>query len=92
MLSKLWPFKKKEFKRKPVKAVAIITHKSSEKIRITIEGDTPELVAYVANKVKGNFGIKFSGLVKDDNRLWEATEEVWKASDKVWDEFSKVIK
>jgi hypothetical protein len=92
MLSKFWPFKKKEPKIKPVKAVAVITHKSGEKISITIEGNTPELVAYIANKIKGNFDIKFSGLVKDNGELWKATDEVWKATDKVWDEFDKVFK
>ena len=91
-LKKLWPFNKKESKRKPVKAIAVITHKSGEQIKIIIEGDTPKLVAYIANKIKGNFDIKFSGLVKDDGELWKATDEVWDEYDKVWDELDKVFK
>lgn len=86
MLSKLWPFKKKTKRHiSYCSAVIDITHKSGEKIKITVEGETPKIVAYMANKIKSNFNINDV----DQKKMWEEADKMWEAADKVWKELDR---
>ncbi len=86
MLSKFWPFKKKTKQCKSYcSAIIGITHKSGEEIKITIEGETPKIVAYIANKIKSDFNINNV----NQGKMWEEADKMWEAADKVWNELDK---
>ncbi|CAK0752171.1 hypothetical protein CCP1ISM_450001 [Azospirillaceae bacterium] len=91
MLSKLWPFNKKKKEKKSSSYVAAIvgmTHKNGEEIKIRIEGQTPEVVAHVANRIRSSFGMK----VKEENKILEEMDKVWEESDRLWESFDKAHK
>lgn len=71
--------------------MATIDHKSGEKISIIIEGETPELVAYVSNKIKRTFDLRFTGLI-NDGKIWEHSDKIFNESNILFDEFDKIFR
>jgi hypothetical protein len=103
-LSNFWPFKKKNKPHLKIISKIKLTHKNGEIITVIVEGDTPECVSFISNKIKNDFNInkeiqekadrifsKSNQIWKESEKVWKESEKVWKESEKVWDEFDKVI-